>query len=75
MYTLSLGLKSIKSQLLQVLQETEESATRQQEHNQETKGNEQWLHTVMVAEVLFFVAMIGYQLNHMKNQLESKLIL
>ena len=51
------------------------SLLRQDSHNEDLKSNGDWHFYAMLIEVALFIAILGFQLNHIKSSLDNKLVL
>jgi hypothetical protein len=65
----------LKTAAKQVKIETKMSMTRQDSHNQDLLDNGSWHFYAMLIEVAAFIAILVFQLRHLKVSLDNKLVL
>jgi hypothetical protein len=68
-------LRTVQTSTKQVQTEAKMSLLRQDSHNEDLKSNGDWHFYAMLIEVALFIAILGFQLNHIKNSLDNKLVL
>ena len=68
-------LREIQVQIKQMQNETKLSMMRQDGHNEDLLENLDWNFYFMLVEVACFIAIVSFQLHHIKKMLDNKLII
>lgn len=68
-------LRTIQQHSNQVQAETRISLQRQTSHNEDSLNNGSWHFYAMMVEVSLFIAILVFQLHHIKVSLDNKLVM